>query len=198
MFLVLPGAFLYRFARQILTSPAKPECVISLQALKQFKQKRRLLEGNYVIDTVSYSQEELFAAHFESSREEGNLSSMGPDLKIHPSGITISATIYLFCIPVPRPLDAILSRWYPVKDGKIALYTRITVENQVFVENKRLIYRPKRIILGEKEIPSELLFLGRKFLPKIFTRGLPVSIGRVVLKEKEMIVYKPSPPEDDL
>lgn len=198
LFLVLPGIFLYRLSHKILITPTHRESAFSPQALKRFKQKHLILEGDNLINKISYSQEELLAGHFEKIYEEGKFTAMEPDMEVHASGVTISATIYLFSIPVPRSLDTILSRWFPVKNNRIALYTRITAENKVFIENRKMIYRPQQIILGKKGIPSELMFLGRKFLPRIFTRGLPGYIGRVVLKEQEMIVYKPSSPRDDL
>jgi hypothetical protein len=195
LFLVLPGVFLHRFGRQILTFPTQHKSTFSPEALKGFRQKHLLLERDYLINTVSYTQEELAAGYFEKIYTENNQAILNPELIIHPTGITISATVYLVSIPTPWPLNKLLESRFPVKDNRIALYSRITAENQVIIENQRPRLRPKRIHMGKKEIPPELMFLGRKLIPSIFTKGLSDPIEKVVLKEGEMELYKIPEPE---
>lgn len=195
LFLVLPGVLLHRIGRQILTFPTRNKSTFSPEALKSFRQKHLLLEGDFLINTVSYTQEELAAGYFEKIYAEDKQAILNPELTILPTGITISATVYLFSLPTPWPLNRLLENRFPVKDDRIALYSRIAVENQVIIEDQRPILRPKRIRMGKKEIPPELLFLGRKFIPSIFTKGLSDPIKKVVLKKGEMELYKAPEPE---
>lgn len=195
LFLVLPGVFLHRFGRQILTFPTQQKSSFSPEALKGFRQKHLLLEKDFLIDSVTYTQEELAAGYFEKIYRENNQAILNPQLTILPTGISISATVYLFSIPTPWPLNKILENRVPVKDDRVALYSRITVENQIIIEDQRPILRPKRIHMGKKELPPELLFLGRKLIPGIFTKGLADPIKKVVLKKGEIELYKAPEPE---
>jgi hypothetical protein len=175
-----------------LTLPTSHRQTISPQALKRFRQKQKLLQKNYSIYSVSYTQQELSAGYFEDFYKNPQRTKpiLNPELIIHPSYITISATVYLFSIPAPWPFETLLAKRFPVTDNRIALYTRITVENNVRVEDKKPMLLPRRILLGKKEIPSELLFLGRKMIPDLFTKGLSDPVGKVFLGEGEMVIYK--------
>ncbi len=197
LFVVLPGVFAYRFGQQIFIFPTHYKRDFSPQALKQFKQKELLVKENFLIDEVAFSQEELRAGYFESFYQDGDQSILDPELKIRSSGITISATVYLFSIPIPwPPLSAHLRRWIPVTDDRIAFYARIAVVNQVAIENKKGILQPKWIKVGEKEIPRDLLFLGRIILPGIFTKSLPDPIEYVVLRVGKIVLHKLPVSED--
>jgi hypothetical protein len=201
IFLVLPGVFLHRLGQEVLTFPTQHKNTFSPEALKSFRQKHLILQKDFLIDTITYTQAELAAGCFEKIYTGNNQAVLNPQLTILPKGITISATVYLISIPTPWPLNRLLESRFPVKNDRIALYSRITVENQVIVEDQRPILRPRRIHMGKKELPHELLFLGKKLIPSIFTKGLSDSIDRVVLKKGEMELYKAKaqePSEDSL
>ena len=197
LFVAFPGVLLYRLARQTLTFPLDTKTAFPAQALKTYKQKNHLLKSNNLLDTVTYTQQELLAGCFEHVFRAGDRSILDPALEIHPSGITISATVYLFSVPVPRLLNTLLGHRLPVMNGRIRFYTRITANNRVIIEDGKPILRPRQVIFGKKEFPGELLFLARKILPRVFTKGLSDPIEKILLKEGEVVVYKATSSEPE-
>ncbi len=197
LFFVLPGVFIYQFGQQIFIFPTHHKRDFSPQALKRFKQKELLVKENYMVDEVSYTQEELKAGYFKNYYQEADQSVLDPELKIRSTGINISATVYIFSIPIPWPyLSTHLKRWFPVANDRIAFYARITLVNRVAIEKKKGILQPTWIKVGKKEIPHDLIFLGRIFLPGIFTKSLPGPIADVVLGEGEIVLHKQPLSED--